>query len=109
MYSFTADVAGLYEFSTSGNGGDTIMWARSACAFEDFELACNDDFSGLFSRVSVNLEAGDTTYVFVDSFGVFSRDAYRLTGRLLAAAEPENQQIRKGVRLEDHAERVRAG
>ena len=78
LYSFTAMAAGTYVFSTSGADGDTILWIREACGLEETEIDCNDDTDGLFSEVQAELNAGQTIYVFVDSFTENGRDAYVL-------------------------------
>lgn len=83
LFSFSPPDAGRYRFQTEGMLGDTILWVRSDCGVDGVaaEIGCNDDGPGLgrFSRVEANLDARQTVYVFVDSFGVGNRNAYLLT------------------------------
>jgi hypothetical protein len=68
---FTAISAGDYTFDTIGTGHDTVLSIISTgdCATE---IACNDDFSGLQSSVTVTLSAGETVLVNVDGYnGLF--------------------------------------
>ncbi len=85
LFSFVAPVEGVYVFETSGQSGDTIMWIRSACGIigAASELGCNDDEPGIgrFSRLTLELQAEQTVYVFIDSFGVDERREYTLTVR----------------------------
>ena len=83
MFSFTAPQRALYRFETGGERGDTILWARRQCGVggAQVEFACNDDIFelGRFSRIEFQLEADETAYLFVDSFGIDNRAAYRLS------------------------------
>jgi hypothetical protein len=86
VYSFTAPAAGSYTFETTGGaGGDTVLFVRSLCGVPGGggELACNDDKrgggdDGFYSRVTTQLEADQTVYVFVDTFGPHGRSPYTL-------------------------------
>ncbi|MBN1771328.1 MAG: putative metal-binding motif-containing protein, partial [Deltaproteobacteria bacterium] len=49
---------------------DTVLYLRTACADPTTELACNDDYSGLRSRIDPGLLAAGTYYLFVD--GLYS-------------------------------------
>ncbi|MEE2755179.1 MAG: hypothetical protein VYA30_00905 [Myxococcota bacterium] len=84
LFEFTAERAGRYHFSTSGDLADTILWVRSACSEPApiFELACNDDSVGAFSAVNIDMTQNQTVYVFVDSYEAEGRGPYRLTARL---------------------------
>ncbi len=83
LFVFSPENGGRYRFQTEGMMGDTILWVRSDCGVDGAaaELGCNDDGDGLgrFSRVEVAIDARDTVYVFVDSFGQGNRNAYLLT------------------------------
>ncbi len=65
-YSFTAPADGTYIFDTSGSGYDTVLAAvdPASCG----ELACNDDFQTVQSKVSVPLVQGESVVVVVDGF-----------------------------------------
>ncbi len=84
LFEFTAPRAGRYQFATTGDLADTILWVRSACSLAApiFELACNDDSIGAFSSVSIDMIQNQTVYVFVDSYDVEGRGPYRLTAGL---------------------------
>jgi len=83
LFTFTPPATGQYRFETSGMLGDTVLWVRSDCGVDGAaaELGCNDDGpgAGRFSIVDVRLEARQTVFVFVDSFGQGNRNAYLLT------------------------------
>jgi hypothetical protein len=65
-FLFTAPVDGTYLFDTSGSDFDTVLYLRAAsCTGE--ELACNDDSEGVTSQVTVDLMAGESIVVVVDS------------------------------------------
>ena len=85
LFRFVAPEARPYTFETSGEIGDTIMWIRRACGIigPAAELGCNDDTPGLgrFSQLVADLDAGQTVYVFVDSFGANERGPYSLNVR----------------------------
>ena len=82
VFSFTADTSGEYAFTSTPTsaseeaptGPDTLMWIRSHCEFSDWvaELGCNDDINvaagDLASRITLNLEAGQTVYIFIDGY-----------------------------------------
>jgi hypothetical protein len=72
VVQFTAPSAGEWEFNTTGSDFDTVMYARTSCLDETSELDCNDDIdfgAGLSqSRVRLNLEEGQTVYLFVDTY-----------------------------------------
>jgi hypothetical protein len=66
-YTFTAPLTGSYTFDTLGSGYDTVLHVHDGgCSGP--ELTCNDDFSGLQSRVTLGLTAGQTVTVVVDGY-----------------------------------------
>ena len=81
-FNFTADTAGTYAFQAEATGvapgfmgqPDTLMWIRSHCRFSDWvaELACNDDVNtqagDLSSLITLELEAGQSVYIFIDGY-----------------------------------------
>ena len=64
---YTATQAGRYTFDTVGSSYDTVLSAISTtdCLTS---LACNDDFTGLQSQISVDLTAGQVVLLNVDGF-----------------------------------------
>lgn len=65
---FVAPAAGRYAFDTAGSAFDTVLYLRAACADPGSERGCNDDASGLQSRVELDLAAGEAVVVVVDGF-----------------------------------------
>jgi hypothetical protein len=70
----------LFTFDTNGSPTDTVLHVRnSSCG--GAELACDDDGgSGLASLLSVNLTAGQTVVVFVDSFSTGGEYTLNVSG-----------------------------
>jgi hypothetical protein len=69
-YSFTANFDGTMVVDTIGSNYDTTLSVYTGAAVGSLTfVGCNDDWSGLQSRVSVSISAG-TTYRFqVDGYG----------------------------------------
>ena len=67
-YTFTAPADGSYEANTFGSDFDTTLGAYSGARGSLVELACNDDASGLLSRVVLELAAGETVHYMVGGF-----------------------------------------
>jgi hypothetical protein len=67
-FLYTAPTTGAYVLDTGGSEIDTVLYVLDAsCAGQ--ELGCNDDFEGTLSQVTVNLTAGQSVVVVVDSIG----------------------------------------
>jgi len=69
LHRFTAEHDGRYRFDTRGSDADTIVQVLDGdCAGE--ELACNDDSDagGLAAIADLDLHAGQTVLINVDSF-----------------------------------------
>lgn len=69
LHRFTAEQAGRYRFDTRGSDADTIVQVLDGdCAGQ--ELACNDDpdGGGLAAIADLDLSAGQTVLINVDSF-----------------------------------------
>lgn len=87
VYSFTTPAAGNYSATTSrlGENVDSLMFVRSSCALygNDVEIGCSDDIDtqgGNFaSSVDFMAEAGQTFYIFVDSYNGQFPGAFTLT------------------------------
>ncbi len=87
FFAFTAPSAGTYTFDTAGSGFDTVLSLLDpGCG----ELACNDDFAGTTSQLSVDLGPSQTVFVVVDGFGG-SQGAFNLhvNGGGVVASCPE--------------------
>jgi hypothetical protein len=70
IYSFTLTTTQRVTATTINVGGafnDTVLYIRGTCDDTASEVACNDDASGLFSRVDRVLTAG-TYFLVVDGF-----------------------------------------
>jgi hypothetical protein len=70
-YRFTAPSAGQVTADTFGSGYDTVLAAYTgACgSLTAVAGACNDDTSGVQSRVSFQVAAGTTYWFLVSAFG----------------------------------------
>ncbi|MGK3995620.1 MXAN_6577-like cysteine-rich protein [Sorangium sp. So ce1024] len=83
-YRFTAPADGIYTFDTEGSAFDTILDVRDgSCAGPS--IRCNDDVDSSgerdHSRVSLQLTAGQTVVVSVDSHGASGEYALNITQR----------------------------
>ena len=90
---FTAPSAGDWEIRTEDNGDsyDTLIYARTSCGDADSELDCNDDIElGRIrtSRLTLNLEAGQTIYVVVDHWDGLGADTFNLLVRPFVQQSP---------------------
>jgi len=79
VFMWTAPQAGVYQVSTVGSEYDTLLYVRRSCGGD--ELDCNDDISRNMrrSRVSLELAACETVYIFVDGYDGESVGDYTLT------------------------------
>jgi hypothetical protein len=66
---------------------DTVLYVRTECGDRDSEIACNDDYIGLNSALTLNAEANVIYYLFVDSFG---RDGDYTISLSVGACEPRS-------------------
>lgn len=75
-YEWVAPCTGSVQFDTIGSAFDTVLalFSTSDCATQ---LACNDDFSGLQSGLTYNVQAGTRMVVDVDGYGT-NNGAYTL-------------------------------
>ena len=67
IFTFTAPASSYYRFSLSGSGSKTLS-VRTACTQPDTELSCTRDFEEGTLESALNLEAGQTVYIFTDRF-----------------------------------------
>jgi len=70
LFTFTAPVAGLYEFDTSGSEvTDTILAVLDGATCAGAEIACVDDVGdALMARASLQLAAGQQVLIAVESW-----------------------------------------
>lgn len=75
VYVFTPQVTQTYNISLQGSSYDTYLFVNTdgGCPGTT-QVACNDDWFGLQSFVSVVLNGGQTYYIFVDGFNINSGD-----------------------------------
>ncbi len=67
VVALTAPLDGRYTISTAGTRFDTVLSVRDDCdPVASAELACNDDDRDQTSRLSLDLDAGETVYLVVD-------------------------------------------
>ncbi|WP_394729212.1 M10 family metallopeptidase C-terminal domain-containing protein [Altererythrobacter sp. GH1-8] len=80
-YAVTLEAGQIYEFTTSSTGGgadaDTTLTLRDASGNV---LAWNDDSSGTYSRIRVEVETTGTYYIDVGGWADSSSGSYQLTG-----------------------------
>jgi hypothetical protein len=77
---FLAPWSGSFTFDTAGSSFDTVVYAfNDECG--ELELACNDDFIGLSSRITLTLAAGEYVTVTVDGAGPFEQGLFKLEVR----------------------------
>ncbi|WP_437610664.1 MXAN_6577-like cysteine-rich protein [Sorangium sp. So ce834] len=67
VYRFTAPAAGTYIIDTLTSTFDTILHVHDGGSCTGAELACNDNASGVASRVQVTLTAGQVITIVGDS------------------------------------------
>ena len=73
---FVAPFSGMFVFETTGSSFDTVIAiAEQQCGRE---MACNDDYVGLSSRVVVELELGEEITVTVDGTNPFEEGPLEL-------------------------------
>jgi hypothetical protein len=86
-YTVVAPADGYYVFDTFGSSFDTVLYVLDGdCG--GTSLGCNDDAVGTQSEVSVQLTAGDTVTVVVDSFGLAGGN-YVLNGTFFGGSCPD--------------------
>ncbi len=85
LHRFTAPNAGEWLFDTLGSELDTVVYIRSVCDDFDSERTCNNDVSDGYrlrhSQARIDLAAGDSVFVIVDSYHGLAESSYRLTVR----------------------------
>ena len=86
-YTLVAPEDGYYVFDTFGSSFDTVLYVLDGdCGGSS--LACNDDTTGTQSEVSVQLTAGETITIVVDSFGLAGGN-YVLNGTFFGGSCPD--------------------
>lgn len=88
LYLWTAPSTGTFVFDTLTAGGiDTVLYVWGACGGP--ELVCNDDFTeppdgNAGSQVGVQLTAGQSIYIVVDSYATSGSFTLNGTGPVAA-------------------------
>lgn len=85
-FLYTPPVTGSYQIDTAGSGFDTVLYVRQGSC-NGIGLACNDQFEGNTSFVSVALTAGQPVVIFVDGYAGAS-GAFQLHIGPLSTATP---------------------
>ncbi|WP_437677561.1 MXAN_6577-like cysteine-rich protein [Sorangium sp. So ce131] len=67
VYRFTAPADGTYVIDTLSSTFDTVLHVHDGDSCTGAELACNDNASGVTSRVNVTLTAGQVITIVADS------------------------------------------
>lgn len=85
VYAFVAPVEGQYAFETTNTMLDTVVYVRANCGSTVGELACDDDGGERpASLATAFLSAGQTVYVFVDTYNADESGPYTLNASYLA-------------------------
>ena len=66
-YKFVAPATRNYNFSTCAGTQDTVLALLDGCAAGSGVIACNNDFCGTGSQVTLSATAGSTYYVVIGS------------------------------------------
>jgi len=69
-FAFTAAVTSAYNIDSFGSTFDTVVSAFDSCG--GAELACNDDTTGLQSRITVNINAGNSVRILLSAYSSFT-------------------------------------
>ncbi len=64
FYQYTAPANLMVTFSACGSGYDTVLYALE----DGIEIACNDDFCGLQSELTLRMQAGRTYTIGVSGY-----------------------------------------
>ncbi len=82
-FVWVAPVTGTYTIDLFGSDYDTALYVRdfSERSCDGAELVCNDDSSGLQSRVTLSADAGAEYMIVVDGYGSSSAGNYVLNIR----------------------------
>jgi hypothetical protein len=83
---FQAPHTGSFTFDTEGSSFDTVVFIHAGECGE-IELGCNDDFIGLDSKLTIELQKFDLVTVTVDGTGPFEEGPLVLT--ISEATPPE--------------------
>lgn len=79
IYEYTPATTGSYTVSLCGSGYDTALHIRTGGSCPgDSEIACNDDWCGLQSQITLDLIAGTAYWIIVDGYGTSSSGEYVL-------------------------------
>ena len=65
LFRFTAAASGWYDIGTCASGADTRLAVLAGCAAGAQVLACNDNSCGQSAALSVQLAAGQTSFIAV--------------------------------------------
>ena len=66
IFQWNPPADGTYEIDLAGSSYDTVLYVLSSCGGP--EIACNDDYFGLQSRVQVTATAGEPLIIVVDGY-----------------------------------------
>ena len=89
---FRSPWSGTFVFDTAGSSFDTVLMIEDGPCGSP-ELACNDDFVDLQSRVVVSLEQGQEVTVHVDGTSPFEQGPFQLLISEFEAPECEPQVV----------------
>ena len=85
---FMPPVGGTYTFDTNGSSYDTVLHVRDLVNCQ--EIACNDDFNGTNSQVTLSLPSNAYIAVIVDAFSENDSGQYQLNVTNTVSSCPES-------------------
>ncbi|MBN2194187.1 MAG: hypothetical protein JW751_15325 [Polyangiaceae bacterium] len=71
-FHYTVPISGTYAFDTFGSDYDTLIYILDGGCTSEHVIQCNDDYSGLDSRVTGTFVTGDVVGIVVDGWSVSS-------------------------------------
>lgn len=78
-FVWTPAITGTATISTCGSSFNTVLYVRQATCVSGPEVACNDQFCGNQSQVSLTVQAGIPYYIIVDGYAPSSAGSGVLT------------------------------
>ncbi|MEE2755204.1 MAG: hypothetical protein VYA30_01030 [Myxococcota bacterium] len=105
LHRFTAPSSGEWLFDTLGSDVDTVIYVREVCDQFESEQVCNNDVSDGYrlrhSQARIDLNAGESVFVVVDSYHGLAESAYRLTVRPYTVSGPPTLRRAEALRVDE--------
>jgi len=84
VYRYTASAEGVLTVSALAQDGDLALYLRSACDADTSVVACADaqTLAGYAESIALDVQPGDSFYIFVDAYSLGDEGDYELTATL---------------------------